>query len=98
VRALAGEEAGTDSEGRRQALKWNKAQGRSGRRRIGNGEQAQRTQRWSKALELSGREKSVWMRRLSQDGTEGSGPRGGERQEGNGPGETHTKSSDDVSG
>ena len=98
VRAPAGEEAGTGCEERRQALKWNKAQGRNGRRLIGNGEQAQRTQRWSKALESSGRGRSVWSRRLSQDGGEGSRPRGSERQEGNGPGEAHTESSDAVSG
>lgn len=39
-----------DGEARREALKWNKARERNGRGLAGNGEQAQRTPRWSKAL------------------------------------------------
>ena len=50
VRATCGPGDGTACGGRRKALKWNKAQGRNGRQRTGNGVQAQRTRRWSKAL------------------------------------------------
>jgi hypothetical protein len=55
VRAQAGRGSGQDSEDRREALKWNKARERNGRRLTGNGEQAQRTSRWSKALKSRGR-------------------------------------------
>ena len=50
VRAQAGQGGGTDSEGRTEALKWNKARERNGRKLAGNGKEAQRTPRWSKAL------------------------------------------------
>lgn len=54
MRALAGAEDGTDSGERSKALKWNKARERNGCRLTGNGEQAQRTLQWSKALKSRG--------------------------------------------
>ena len=73
VRAQASQGGGTDSEERTEALKWNKARERNGRRLAGNGKQAQRTPRWSKALKSREGRESAWKGRLSKDGTEGSG-------------------------